>query len=95
MEMDATFDIDLADWRRHECFPDVDAYDSPQAHWIAALQGRVPLIDTAGITLATSKVSDGIYLSHRLRKELTGVEIDRLSESNALDILKGYFCLWI
>jgi len=54
MEMDATFDIDLADWRWHECFPDVDAYDSPQVHWIAALQNRVSLVDTAGITLATA-----------------------------------------
>ena len=86
MEMDATFDIDLADWRWHECFPDVDAYDSPQVHWIAALQNRVSLVDTAGITLATAKISDGIYLSHRLRKELSVSEIERMSQSNAVEV---------
>jgi hypothetical protein len=33
-----------------------------------------------------NKISDGIYLSHRLRKELSVSEIEQMSESNALGV---------
>jgi predicted dehydrogenase len=84
MEMDATFDLESANWRWHQCIPDTDAYDSPQAHWVAALQGRVPLIDTAGLALATMRISEGIYLSTRLGREVTPAEIEEQSKSTAI-----------
>jgi predicted dehydrogenase len=83
MPMNATFDLGGTDRRWHSCLPDTDAYDSPQHHWIAALLGRVPLIDTAGIALNTMKISEGIYLSQKLGREVTAAEIATLSKSTA------------
>ena len=84
MEMDATFDLSKADWRWHRCIPDTDAYDSPQHHWVATLQGRVSPIDTAQLALAVMLISEGIYLSARLGHEVTADEIKK--NSRAADV---------
>ena len=84
MPMDATFDLEGTNVRWHRCIPDTDAYDSPQHHWIAALMGRVPLIDTAAIALNTMKISEGIYLSQKLGREVTAAEIEKRSLSTAV-----------
>jgi hypothetical protein len=84
--MDATFDLQSADVRWHRCVPDTDAYDGPQPHWVAALQGRVPLIDTAGIALSTMKISEGVFLSSKLRRELTDADIEKESKSKAVQL---------
>ena len=86
MEMDATVDLRGADLRWHRCIPDTDAYDSAQAHWVAALQDRVPLIDSAGLGLATMKISEGIYLSTKLLREVTGEEVEKASKSTAAEL---------
>ncbi len=86
MEMDATFDLKQADWRWHQCIANTDAYDSPQGHWVAALQGRAPLVDTAGLALATMLISEGIYLSSKMKKEVTAADIDAQSQSSAIKI---------
>ncbi|MFW6164155.1 MAG: Gfo/Idh/MocA family protein [Planctomycetota bacterium] len=84
MPMDGTFDLGGTDRRWHSCFPETACYDSPQHHWIAALLGRCELIDTAGIALNTMKVSEGIYLSERLGREVTAAEIETKSKSTAV-----------
>ena len=56
----------------------------PQQHWIAALQGRVPLLPTAEIALQTMLISQGIYLSDQLGREVTAEEIEERSVSTAL-----------
>ncbi|MBN1460510.1 MAG: Gfo/Idh/MocA family oxidoreductase, partial [Armatimonadetes bacterium] len=86
MEMDATFDLQSADVRWHRCIPETDAYDSAQAHWVAAVQGRVPLIDSAGLGLSTMKISEGIYLSTQLGREVTGQEVEQASKSTAVTL---------
>jgi len=86
MEMDGTFDLDGANTRWHRCIPNTDAYDGPQPHWVAALQGRVPLIDTAGIALATMKISEGVFLSGKVGREVTDAEIDKESKSSAVKV---------
>ncbi len=86
MEMDATFDLQSADVRWHRCIPDTDAYDNSQAHWVAALQGRVPLIDSAALGLTTMKISEGIYLSSKLKREVTGDEVEKESKSTAVQV---------
>jgi predicted dehydrogenase len=86
MEMDATFNLESADWRWHQCVPNTDAYDGPQPHWVAALQERVPLIDTAGIALRTMFISEGIYLSQKLGREVTPAEIEQQSVSTAAKV---------
>jgi predicted dehydrogenase len=84
MPMNATFDLDGSDWRWHACFPETACYDGPQHHWIAALLGKCELIDTAGIALATMKVSEGIYLSQKLGQEVTSADIEKKAKSTAL-----------
>ncbi|MBM3189262.1 MAG: Gfo/Idh/MocA family oxidoreductase [Chloroflexi bacterium] len=75
MEMDATFDVERADWRWHQCNPMTEAYSSSQRHWVAAQLGRVPLLDTAGLALKTALISEGVYISSHLRREVTAEEI--------------------
>jgi predicted dehydrogenase len=86
MEGDAAFDLVQADWRWHQLVETEDAYDSPQAHWIAALQGRVPLWPCAEVALDTMLVSEGIYLSNRLGREVTAAEVLENSKSTAADV---------
>ncbi len=86
MDMDATFNIDSADWRWHQLRETEDAYDSPQHHWVAALKGRVPLIPTDRIALQTMLISEGIYLSDKLGREVTAEEVEKNSKSTALKL---------
>jgi predicted dehydrogenase len=86
MDMDATFNVDSADWRWHQLRETEDAYDSPQHHWVAALKGRVPLIPTDRIALQTMLISEGIYLSDKLGREVTAEEVEKNSKSTALKI---------
>jgi predicted dehydrogenase len=85
MPMSSTFDLKSTDTRWHSCFPETDAYDSPQHHWIAALQGRVDLMPCAQVALNTALISEGIYQSAREKRELTADEIRERSVSTAID----------
>jgi len=84
--MDATFNLDIADYRWHNVYEYGDVYDSPQHHWIASLQGRVELLPTAEIALNTMLISEGIYLSDKLGREVTVEEVKENSKSTALKI---------
>ncbi|MCX5659430.1 MAG: Gfo/Idh/MocA family oxidoreductase [Planctomycetota bacterium] len=84
IEMNSTFEVDSVDWRWHQLDPLQEAYDSPQHHWVAALQGKVPLLPTAEIALATMLISEGIYLSDRLGREVTAEEVMAHSKSTAV-----------
>jgi len=86
VEMDASFGLDSADWRWHQLRENEDGYDSPQHHWIAALQGRVALLPTAELALQTMLISEGIYLSDKLGREVSAEEVEEMSESAALDV---------
>jgi predicted dehydrogenase len=77
MEMNATFDLGSANTRWHRCDPNYRGYDSPQAHWLCALLGIVPLMDTAGIALNTSLITEGLYRSSQLGREVTLEDITR------------------
>ncbi|MEZ4728021.1 MAG: Gfo/Idh/MocA family oxidoreductase [Caldilineaceae bacterium] len=54
--------------------------------WIAALQGRVELIRMDEIALNTMLISEGIYLSDRLGREVTAEEVRELSVSTAIKL---------
>ncbi|RAP77607.1 Gfo/Idh/MocA family protein [Paenibacillus montanisoli] len=86
MDMDATFDLGYANYRWHQLRENTDAYDSSQQHWVAALQGRVELMPTAEIALQTILVSEGIYLSDQLEREVTVEEIMAASKSVAIKL---------
>jgi predicted dehydrogenase len=84
--MNATFDLARADTRWHSLNPLETAYDSAQHHWIAALQGQVELLPTAEIALKTMLISEGIYLSDRLGREVTADEVSKASVSTAIKL---------
>ncbi len=86
VEMDAALDVNSADWRWHQLREKEYAYDSPQQHWIAAQQGVVKLLPTAEIALQTMLVSEGIYLSDRLGREVTAREVLAHSKSTAVKL---------
>ena len=79
-------DLDQFDYRLHNVHENGDAYDSPQHHWIAALQGRVPLLPTAEVALNTMLISEGIYRSEELGREVTADEVKAMSTSTAVAI---------
>lgn len=86
MEMDTTFNPEGTDWRWHQLHENEDAYDSPQHHWVAALQDRVPLLPTAELALQTMLVSEGIYLSDTRGCEVTAEEVQQSSVSTAIKL---------
>jgi predicted dehydrogenase len=81
-----TFDEVQGDWRWHQLDKTLDAYDSSQQHWAAVLHGKVPLLPTAQIALQTMLISEGIYLSSKLGREVSVEEIVAAGKSTALVI---------
>ncbi|MCM3629172.1 Gfo/Idh/MocA family oxidoreductase [Paenibacillus glycanilyticus] len=86
IDLDSTIDLDMMDLRWHRIRENEDAYDSSQHHWVAALQGRVPLLPTAAIALRTMLISEGIYLSDELGREVTAEEVVARSSSTAIPV---------
>jgi len=89
VDQDGAFDLNYADYRWHklvETEPNYDAYDGSQHHWIAAQQGRVPLLPTAELALQTMLISEGIYLSDRLGREVAAEEVKAQSKSSAVKV---------
>ncbi len=84
LDLNMTADMDALDWRLHAVRGEGDTYDGPQQHWIAALQGRVPLMPTAACALNTMLISEGIYLSDRLGREVTADEVLEHSVSTSI-----------
>ncbi len=75
MEMNATVDIATFERRWHSCDPTAVGFDSPQHNWIYGLLGKVEMIDTAAIALKTAQITEGIYKSAALGKEVAAEDI--------------------
>jgi predicted dehydrogenase len=86
LDLDCTTNLEAFDTRLHTVRCVGDVYDSAQHHWVAALEGRVELLPTAEIALNTMLISEGIYLSNRLGREVTAEEVKTLSQSTAVKI---------
>jgi predicted dehydrogenase len=86
LDLDATADMDSLKWRLGNVRDDWDAYASSQHHWVAALQERVPLINTAEIALNTMLISEGIYLSSQLGREVTPEDVKSMSKSTMIKL---------
>ena len=83
LDLDSTAEMSGFDWRLHSLRENADGYDSAIQHWAAVLQGRVPLLPTAELALKTMLISEGIYLSDRLGREVSAEEIEAMSVSTA------------
>jgi predicted dehydrogenase len=86
IDFDLTTNLERFDWRQHAVHEVGDVYDSPQHHWIAAQQGRVDLIPMDSIALNTMLISEGIYLSDRLAREVSADEVREMSVSSAVNV---------
>jgi predicted dehydrogenase len=86
VEATATIDLNAANGRWRNCTPEYACYESSQHHWVAALQNKVPLLDTAGIALNVSLISEGIYQSQALKRELRATEVAEVSKSMAIKL---------
>jgi predicted dehydrogenase len=86
LDVNATVDLDRFTYRAYNVQGAGDEYDSPQHHWVAALQGRVDLLPTAGLALNTMLISEGIYLSEQLGREATAEEVRGQSVSTAVTV---------
>jgi len=86
LELNAKVNLGDFDNRTHMLRADADAYDNSQKHWVAALQGRVPLLPTAEIGLNTMMILEWIYLSDKLGREVTAKEVVSRSKSTAVKV---------
>jgi predicted dehydrogenase len=86
MNLNTSIDLDAFDSRVHYLREHADAYDGSQAHWIAVLQERVELLPTAEVALNTMLISEGIYLSDKLGREVTAEEIKETSYPLSLNV---------
>ncbi len=86
LDLSATTDLERARFRWNALHGEGSLYGSSQHHWIAALQGRVPLLPTAEIALNTMLISEGIYLSAQRGQEVSAEEVRAASVSKALPL---------
>jgi predicted dehydrogenase len=86
LDLNATANLERFMFRVHSVDGVGDEYDSPQHHWVAALQGRVDLLSTAELALNTMLISEGIYLSERLGREVSADEVRESSVSTAVQV---------
>jgi predicted dehydrogenase len=86
LDLNGTANLDAFMYRVHNVDGVGDEYDSSQHHWIAALQGRVELLPTAELALNTMLISEGIYLSEKLGREVTADEVLEKSVSTAVKV---------
>jgi predicted dehydrogenase len=81
LEINSTLDLDQIAYRWKNVHEGGDVYDSAGHHWVAALQGRVELLPSAELALNTMLISEGIYLSNHLGREVTADEVQERSVS--------------
>jgi predicted dehydrogenase len=81
LEINSTVDLEQIAYRWKNVHQGGDVYDSPGHHWVAALQGRVDLLPSAELALNTMLISEGIYLSEKLGREVTADEVRERSVS--------------
>lgn len=86
LSFNSTADLGEFNYRLHNVHEQGDIYDSPQHHWVASLQGRVDLLPTAEMALNTMLISEGIYLSSQLGREVTAEEVRAASKSSAIKV---------
>ncbi len=75
LNLDAGLDLGSAKVRWDSVTDTGKYYAGSQQHWVGALLGRVPLLPTADIALNTMLISEGIYLSEALGREVTAEEV--------------------
>lgn len=86
LDVDGTVNLGSMRYRHYNVLGTGEYYANSQAHWIAALEGKVELWPTAEVALNTMLISEGIYLSDRLGREVTAEEVKEHSVSTSVAI---------
>jgi predicted dehydrogenase len=86
LSFNSSTDLSEFNYRLKNVHEQGDVYDSAQHHWIAALQGRVDLLPTAELALNTMLISEGIYLSSQLGREVSATEVQEISRSSSINV---------
>jgi len=86
VEFDSAAQVAPAMTRWRSTDPRAAADLSPQHNWIAAHRGEVELVPSAEIGLNTMLISEGIYLSQKLGREVAAAEVLENSVSTALKV---------
>jgi predicted dehydrogenase len=86
LDLNASSHLDSAKQRWDKVQGTWAPYASSQAHWAAVLAGKVPPLPTAEIALNTMLISEGIYQSEKLGREVTADEVRELSVSTAVAV---------
>ncbi len=81
LDLNSTADLEAWLYRAHNVHGQGDEYDGAEQHFVAALQGRVPLLPSAELALNTMLICEGIYLASRLGREVTAEEVRQHSVS--------------
>ena len=82
--MASSIDINAELYRTRQADPGLAVYDSSHLRWVAAMRGEAPWPETAEIALNTMLISEGIYQSSALGREVTAEEIANNSVSSAI-----------
>lgn len=77
-------DLKTESIRQHRMDPCARCFDSPQANWVGALLNECEQVDTASVALNTALITEGLYRSDRLNREVTAEEIMSESQSTAI-----------
>ena len=86
MDLNTSVDLETFARRTHDLRTKTNTGNSPQEHWAAALQGRVELFPTAELALNTMLISEAIYMSDRLGREVSADEVVQASVSTAMTL---------
>jgi len=86
LDLSAKVDLGAARNRWNNVRGDGQSYASAQKHWIAALLGKVDLAPSAEVALNTALISEAIYLSDKLSREVTADEVKEMSKSTAIAV---------
>jgi predicted dehydrogenase len=86
LDLNSTANLERANYRWSNVVGDHAHYSGPQHHWVAALQGKVPLLPTAELALYTMLISEAVYLSGARGAEVTAEEVVASSKSTAVAV---------
>jgi predicted dehydrogenase len=85
VDLDASVDLARARRRFDQVRGDHGAYASSPAHFVSVLRGKVESLPTAELALQTMLVTEGIYLSAKLGREVSVEEVVSQSISTAME----------
>lgn len=86
VDLNSTSNLESSRFRWNTVHGEKELFTSSQAHWVAALLGKTPLLPTAEIALNTMLVSTGIYLSAERGCEVSAEEVKSHSVSLAIPL---------